>query len=177
MRHSSNQTQAPVAHTRSLSDESFETIEPAANPQSNLTTRLLGLAVSATFSRQISPASNNTEELMARHMAEASPQSGAMSSLPEIPRQTTRAISQLRRQNAVNRSTHPHTPNQIALYAESLLNGRQTRAVNYTSASVHPSFRSKAVCSLLCKFCDQTICGRGMKAILLADTRVYYGVR
>ena len=39
-------------------------------------------------------------------------------------------------------------------------------------ASVHPSFRSKSVCLLECKSCDQIICGRGMKAILLSDTRV-----
>lgn len=48
-------------------------------------------------------------------------------------------------------------------------------------ASVHPSFRSKAVCALGCKYCGiypfynqsgQNICLRGMKAILLSDTRV-----
>jgi hypothetical protein len=41
-------------------------------------------------------------------------------------------------------------------------------------ASVHPSFRSKAVCSLQCRHCGQGICGRGMKAILLSDTRVIF---
>ena len=41
-----------------------------------------------------------------------------------------------------------------------------------SSASVHPSFRTKKVCSLSCRFCNQNICKRGMKAILLADTRV-----
>ena len=41
-----------------------------------------------------------------------------------------------------------------------------------TSASVHPSFRSKAVCALGCRFCRKDICRRGMKAILLSDTRV-----
>ncbi|KAJ3048288.1 Protein fam72a, partial [Rhizophlyctis rosea] len=41
-----------------------------------------------------------------------------------------------------------------------------------SSASVHPSFRSKSVCKLECRYCEQSICGRGMKAILLADTRV-----
>ncbi|KAJ3190780.1 Protein fam72a, partial [Dinochytrium kinnereticum] len=40
------------------------------------------------------------------------------------------------------------------------------------TTSVHPSFRSKSVCKLNCKFCIQQICKRGMKAILLADTRV-----
>ncbi|KAJ3107642.1 Protein fam72a [Phlyctochytrium planicorne] len=41
-----------------------------------------------------------------------------------------------------------------------------------STSSVHPSFRSKSVCKLQCKFCVQQICKRGMKAILLADTRV-----
>lgn len=39
-------------------------------------------------------------------------------------------------------------------------------------ASMHPSFRSKAVCELGCNFCQRDICSRGMKAILLADTSV-----
>ncbi|KAI8913476.1 FAM72 protein-domain-containing protein [Gorgonomyces haynaldii] len=49
---------------------------------------------------------------------------------------------------------------------------RQYQQRRYSSASVHPSFRSKAVCQLNCKFCNIAICHRGMKAILLADTRV-----
>jgi hypothetical protein len=36
----------------------------------------------------------------------------------------------------------------------------------------HPTFRKKSVCILDCKFCKTDICQRGMKAILLADTRV-----
>jgi hypothetical protein len=42
-----------------------------------------------------------------------------------------------------------------------------------SNASMHPSFRSKPVCELGCKFCDKSICTRGMKAILLADTTVW----
>ncbi|KAJ3276412.1 hypothetical protein HDV01_005035 [Terramyces sp. JEL0728] len=38
-------------------------------------------------------------------------------------------------------------------------------------ASMHPSFRTKTVCHIGCGFCQQNICKRGMKAILLADTR------
>jgi hypothetical protein len=41
-----------------------------------------------------------------------------------------------------------------------------------SNASMHPSFRSKAVCQLGCSYCDRKICSRGMKAILLADTSV-----
>ncbi|KAJ3382214.1 Protein fam72a, partial [Entophlyctis sp. JEL0112] len=41
-----------------------------------------------------------------------------------------------------------------------------------TAPALHPSFMSKTVCQLSCRFCVQTICARGMKAILLADTRV-----
>ncbi|KAI8834671.1 FAM72 protein-domain-containing protein [Chytridium lagenaria] len=47
-----------------------------------------------------------------------------------------------------------------------------TNAAPSNSVSVHPSFRTKTVCRLQCKFCIQPICKRGMKAILLADTRV-----
>ncbi|KAJ3089339.1 Protein fam72a, partial [Physocladia obscura] len=45
-------------------------------------------------------------------------------------------------------------------------------AVATAPINLHPSFRSKTVCRLSCRFCVQPICQRGMKAILLADTRV-----
>lgn len=38
--------------------------------------------------------------------------------------------------------------------------------------TMHPSFRTKAVCELGCNSCHTSICKRGMKAILLADTSV-----
>ncbi|KAI8926085.1 FAM72 protein-domain-containing protein, partial [Entophlyctis helioformis] len=50
--------------------------------------------------------------------------------------------------------------------------GHANANAGYSSASIHPSFRSKSVCQLECRFCGQGICKRGMKAILLADTRV-----
>ena len=40
------------------------------------------------------------------------------------------------------------------------------------NANLHPNFRAKSVCDLSCKYCCLKICKRGMKAILLADTRV-----
>ncbi|XP_077983257.1 protein FAM72B-like [Glandiceps talaboti] len=36
----------------------------------------------------------------------------------------------------------------------------------------HPAFKAKTVLELQCKFCENTVCSRGMKAILLADTSV-----
>ncbi|KAF9954531.1 Protein fam72a [Mortierella alpina] len=43
---------------------------------------------------------------------------------------------------------------------------------NNISPSLHPQFRAKAVCRLTCKSCLSDVCMRGMKAILLADSRV-----
>lgn len=40
------------------------------------------------------------------------------------------------------------------------------------AASIHPNFRRKSVCRIACKYCEKSITERGMKAILLADTRV-----
>ncbi|KAF9918113.1 Protein fam72a, partial [Linnemannia zychae] len=40
------------------------------------------------------------------------------------------------------------------------------------SPSLHPQFRAKAVCRLTCKSCLTDVCMRGMKAILLADSRI-----
>jgi len=38
--------------------------------------------------------------------------------------------------------------------------------------SLHPTFQKKRVLELLCRFCSNIVCDRGMKAILLADTAV-----
>ena len=38
--------------------------------------------------------------------------------------------------------------------------------------SLHPTFQKKRVLELLCRFCGNIVCNRGMKAILLADTAV-----
>ncbi|KAF9988353.1 Protein fam72a [Modicella reniformis] len=43
---------------------------------------------------------------------------------------------------------------------------------NHISPSLHPQFRAKTVCRLTCKSCLTDVCMRGMKAILLADSRV-----
>ncbi|XP_013413001.1 protein FAM72A [Lingula anatina] len=37
---------------------------------------------------------------------------------------------------------------------------------------MHPTFQKMNVVSLSCRFCDNLVCQRGMKAILLADTKV-----
>ncbi|KAI8608852.1 FAM72 protein-domain-containing protein [Chytriomyces sp. MP71] len=41
-----------------------------------------------------------------------------------------------------------------------------------SSPSIHPQFRSKAVCMLFCGHCRELLCRRGMKAILLGNTKV-----
>ena len=38
--------------------------------------------------------------------------------------------------------------------------------------SVHPHFRSKAVCTIFCQHCSSALCERGMRAILLGNTSV-----
>ncbi|KAJ3000737.1 hypothetical protein HDV02_003539 [Globomyces sp. JEL0801] len=38
--------------------------------------------------------------------------------------------------------------------------------------SVHPQFRSKAVCGLSCNHCESNLCDRGMRAILLGNTTI-----
>jgi len=43
---------------------------------------------------------------------------------------------------------------------------------SYSNNSLHSSFKSKSVCQLNCRYCHGVLCRRGMKAILLADTRV-----
>ncbi|KAJ3413702.1 Protein fam72a [Chytridiales sp. JEL 0842] len=49
---------------------------------------------------------------------------------------------------------------------------RNTAGPTTGGPSIHPQFRSKAVCNLNCKHCGETMCQRGMKAILLGNTKV-----
>jgi hypothetical protein len=157
---SNNQQEDPQDSLRSPHHESLSIV--GDEPQSHtLASRLLDLAVTASLPR------GSESQVFSR----------------DIPRQMNRAMSQITRLHAQRNNnsqrlltgaslgTTTNSQNQIALYAESLLNQQRNRR-SFTSASVHPSFRSKPVCTLLCRFCDQDICQRGMKAILLADTKV-----
>ncbi|TPX33122.1 hypothetical protein SmJEL517_g03953 [Synchytrium microbalum] len=69
-----------------------------------------------------------------------------------MPQQQPTVVS-IRRDmsNSLHTTSHNMTPNQ---------------------PSIHPNFRQKIVCTLTCKHCDSMVCTRGMKAILLGDTRV-----
>ena len=40
------------------------------------------------------------------------------------------------------------------------------------SRRIHPAFQTKTVVKLECKYCERRICARGMRALLLADTKV-----
>ncbi|KAI9008651.1 protein FAM72 [Hyaloraphidium curvatum] len=44
--------------------------------------------------------------------------------------------------------------------------------MNGAAPASHPSFMNKTVCTLRCRCCSRTMTKRGMRAILLADTRV-----
>jgi len=64
---------------------------------------------------------------------------------------------------------------QLGIRPESNLPFQSSRTnVNRQSSNnnLHSQFHSKIVCQLYCKSCDVTLCRRGMKAILLADTKV-----
>lgn len=145
--------------------------EISRQPTRNVASRLLDFAMSSSFGNNI-----------LRNAAAANsvaPRTPAAVTSTDIPRQLQRQMSQVTRVTRQNSQRSPFQANpQISTYTESLITAarqpqfRTTRG--FPSASIHPSFRSKAVCCLECKYCDQKICDRGMKAILLADTRVYY---
>ena len=52
------------------------------------------------------------------------------------------------------------------------INVSSSRFSPHQDCALHPSFKWKPVYNLECVFCQSTLCVRGMKAILLADTRV-----
>ncbi|CAG8471563.1 128_t:CDS:2, partial [Ambispora leptoticha] len=47
-----------------------------------------------------------------------------------------------------------------------------TQSTDNSIPSMHHHFRSKPVCKLYCAHCNTRVCVRGMKAMLLADTRI-----
>ena len=53
-----------------------------------------------------------------------------------------------------------------------LATNQSRRNQNQGNPSIHPQFRAKSVCKLFCKHCTTDLCERGMKAILLGNTRV-----
>ena len=62
---------------------------------------------------------------------------------------------------------------QLGLRPEPNIQFSTSRNTNRQSSNnLHSQFHSKIVCQLYCKSCDVTLCRRGMKAILLADTKV-----
>ncbi|KAJ3379464.1 Protein fam72a, partial [Lobulomyces angularis] len=60
-----------------------------------------------------------------------------------------------------------NNPNNIA--SNIIASGRSNGTVN---PSIHPQFRSKVVVKIYCDHCSSEICKRGMKAILLGNTKV-----
>lgn len=90
---------------------------------------------------------------------ESEPESPSASSTPESPQP---------RPSSVITITHSETtPTTIEPESDS----------EPVASSTHPNFRSKTVCTLNCKYCEQLLCRRGMRAILLADTRVRHAER
>ncbi|KAJ3084248.1 Protein fam72a [Rhizoclosmatium hyalinum] len=58
------------------------------------------------------------------------------------------------------------------LASELQVRGVPAPSMTTSSPSIHPQFRSKAVCKLFCNHCRELLCRRGMKAILLGNTKV-----
>lgn len=82
----------------------------------------------------------------------------------------------LTQQETYNRLREQLFPNQLIparrMAAPLPRQVRRSQESRRNVATMHPSFRSKTVCQLGCNFCRTSICKRGMKAILLADTSV-----
>ncbi|KAG0067218.1 Protein fam72a [Linnemannia elongata] len=73
---------------------------------------------------------------------------------------------------AVSSSSSQSGPTITAATAQANSSTYANNFPNNISPSLHPQFRAKAVCRLTCKSCLSDVCMRGMKAILLADSRI-----
>ncbi|EPZ34943.1 Protein FAM72 domain-containing protein [Rozella allomycis CSF55] len=75
-------------------------------------------------------------------------------------------------------SLGPTSMFQNPRYANSNTQGRMNpasyilRQTMINQHNISPHFRQKVVCKLRCRHCSRTVCMRGMKAILLADSNV-----
>jgi hypothetical protein len=104
-------------------------------------------------------------ELVNAHLLTANQQHYLRSQAEMNPTLVTRAFTSM-----LNRSSRPNfTVRPANLSNASLMRRRGNGAVN---PSVHPQFRAKSVCMLYCTHCTTSLCKRGMKAILLGNTRV-----
>lgn len=129
---------------------------PNARDTGSITSRLMDFASSASFN-----ISRNGNIATSRPSAGLAPlRAAANETAPRSRSQIGRLFDlRLASQSGVSRLRGPQ------VWANS-------QQASQRIASLHPSFMSKEVCMLNCKFCETTICQRGMKAILLADTRI-----
>ena len=75
---------------------------------------------------------------------------------------------------SVSTSTSASATNALSFYTSSAHYQRTlaATAAQARNLALRPQFRGKIVCEISCRHCDVTVCKRGMKAILLADTNV-----
>lgn len=77
------------------------------------------------------------------------------------------------RSSASRPISSPPRTSRISTQVHEFLNSNfNNRIPMNPSPSIHPQFRAKTVCTLYCNSCKNTMCNRGMKAILLGNTKV-----
>jgi hypothetical protein len=109
-------------------------------------------------------------ELVNAHLLTANQQHYLRSQAQMNPSLVTRAFtSMLNRNSRASFSVRPATLNPPNA---TVLNHSRRRGNGPVNPSVHPQFRAKSVCMLHCTHCTTSLCKRGMKAILLGNTRV-----
>jgi hypothetical protein len=145
-----------LANSRNSQTSNIPTAQFYGNQQS-AASRLYQFAISATQSVNIPPAIRQTQ---------------AFNLLRE---------QSLGRMNDPNNTINNNLDQQENSSAVSLFRNRRIGRTEWAyvrqlrsqaRASMHPSFRTKTVCEIGCGYCEQSICARGMKAILLADISV-----
>ncbi|KAF9331676.1 Protein fam72a [Podila minutissima] len=88
------------------------------------------------------------------------------------PRPGPLRSQQQQQQQQYLRQFQQQRQNQQRPQAQGQGQGQAQPFPNNISPSLHPQFRAKAVCRLTCRSCLSDVCMRGMKAILLADSRI-----
>jgi hypothetical protein len=84
------------------------------------------------------------------------------------PNYSLNSFSIRARQAGIHVSARPNNGNTRLNATNTLMPVR----MNVQNPTIHPQFRSKAVCSLFCCHCDTNLCERGMRAILLGNTSI-----
>ncbi|KAJ3404716.1 hypothetical protein CcCBS67573_g03726 [Chytriomyces confervae] len=157
----------PVSHNgsepTSVPPQNIPNSRTSARPNTALPITAVNASTSRRASTESHPSSNNSN-------------SNRLFLPNNLSTRVSVTVQQMFQQHRLNGTTPTTSEALETEAAEAALAGSSSPPRQVSSSnrgpSIHPQFRSKAVCKLFCNHCKELLCRRGMKAILLGNTKV-----